>query len=144
MKIQVGSFILALLLLLIPHSDMQNSKLPITLEAADATLNGSGPTVTTHENGKIVENITFGSSLEYTDIEIEKTGVYKFDLKYLTGDTNRPMSITVNNYDPVTVHFPQTTATWGNPADANTSTAYLHFDAGKNKIKMGALAKTCV
>lgn len=136
MKIQVGSFILALLLLLIPHSDMQNSKLPITLEAADATLNGSGPTVTTHENGKIVENITFGSSLEYTDIEVEKAGVYKFDLKYLTGDTNRPMSIAVNNYDPVTVHFPQTTATWGNPADANTSTAYLHFDAGKNKIKM--------
>lgn len=34
-----------------------------------------------------------------------KNGVYKFDLKYLTGDTNRPMSITVNNYDPVTVHF---------------------------------------
>ena len=82
------------------------------------------------ENGKIVENITFGSSLEYTEIEIEKAGTYKFDIKYLTGDTNRPMSITVNNYDPVIVQFPQTTASWGNPADANTATTYLHFDTG--------------
>ena len=49
------------------------------------------------------------------------------------------MSITVNNYDPVIVQFPQTTASWGNPADANTATTYLHFDTGKNNIKITPL-----
>lgn len=135
MKIQIYSLVLTFVLLLIPHTGTVNTKLPITLEAANAQLKGNGPTISEHENGKIVENITFGSSLEYTEIEIEKAGTYKFDIKYLTGDTNRPMSITVNNYDPVIVQFPQTTASWGNPADANTATTYLHFDTGKTTSK---------
>lgn len=139
MKIQIYSLVLTFVLLLIPHTGTVNTKLPITLEAANAQLKGNGPTISEHENGKIVENITFGSSLEYTEIEIEKAGTYKFDIKYLTGDTNRPMSITVNNYDPVIVQFPQTTASWGNPADANTATTYLHFDTGKNNIKITPL-----
>lgn len=139
MKIQVYSLVLTLVLLLSPHAETRSNKFPITLEAADATIKGSGPVVSTHENGKIVENITFGSSLEYKDIEIEKAGIYKFDLQFLTGDTNRPLSVSVNNYDPVTVQFQQTTASWGNPADAKTSTAYLHFDAGKNTIKITPL-----
>lgn len=139
MKIQIYSLVLTFVLLLIPHTGTVNTKLPITLEAANAQLKGNGPIISEHENGKIVENITFGSSLEYTEIEIEKAGTYKFDIKYLTGDTNRPMSITVNNYDPVIVQFPQTTASWGNPADANTATTYLHFDTGKNNIKITPL-----
>ena len=139
MKIQIYSLVLTFVLLLIPHTGTVNTKLPITLEAANAQLKGNGPTISEHENGKIVENITFGSSLEYTEIEIEKAGTYKFEIKYLTGDTNRPMSITVNNYDPVIVQFPQTTASWGNPADANTATTYLHFDTGKNNIKITPL-----
>ena len=95
MKIQIYSLVLTFVLLLIPHTGTVNTKLPITLEAANAQLKGNGPTISEHENGKIVENITFGSSLEYTEIEIEKAGTYKFDIKYLTGDTNRPMSITI-------------------------------------------------
>lgn len=136
MRIRVKSLVAVTLLLLTVCSASADTKLPITLEAADAILKGSGPAVATHANGKRVENITFGSSLEYTDIEIEKAGVYRFDIKYLTGDTNRPMEISVNNYDPTFVNFTQTTATWENPADAKTATTYLHFDAGKNTVKM--------
>ncbi len=74
MKIQIYSLVLTFVLLLIPHTGTVNTKLPITLEAANAQLKGNGPTISEHENGKIVENITFGSSLEYTEIEIEKAG----------------------------------------------------------------------
>lgn len=138
MKMQICSLLLVLVSCFAPRTET-DFNLPITLEAADATLTGSGPVVTTHENGRVVENVTFGSSIEYENIEMGEAGVYKFDIRYLTGDTNRPMAITVNNYDPVIVYFSQTTDSWGNPADAKTSTAYLHFDAGKNNIKMTPL-----
>ena len=56
MKIQIYSLVLTFVLLLIPHTGTVNTKLPITLEAANAQLKGNGPTISEHENGKIVEN----------------------------------------------------------------------------------------
>lgn len=136
MKIQSYLIASAMFFLVGAKSDPDTPKLPITLEAEQATLIGKGLVVNTHENGEYVENITFGSTLEYTNVELEKAGVYRFDIKYLTGDTNRPLAITVNGYDPVMAYFTETTASWGNPADAKTVTAYLHFNAGKNSIKI--------
>ncbi len=115
---------------------------PIILEAENATITGSGPVVSTNSSWpageKYVENIRYGSSLQYTNVQINKTGVYKFEIRYLTGDTNRPMSVTVNNYDPVTVNFTETTASWNNPP-TKTAVVYLHFDKGANKITIKPL-----
>lgn len=76
MKIQIYSLVLTIRI--ITYSTYRNSKYQTTdhiLEAANAQLKGNGPTISEHENGKIVENITFGSSLEYTEIEIEKANL---------------------------------------------------------------------
>ena len=54
MKIQIYSLVLTFVLLLIPHTGTVNTKLPITLEAANAQLKGIGPTISEHENGKIL------------------------------------------------------------------------------------------
>lgn len=114
-------------------------QLPITLQAENAKIVGSGPHVNTNGNWsageKFVENFSFGSSLEYENVQIARAGVYKFEIKYMTGDTNRPLAITVNGYDAMTARFTETTDHWNAPP-TKTAVVYLHFDQGANSIKI--------
>lgn len=112
-------------------------QLPVTLQAENATIKGSGPEIATNENWpageKYVRNFKKGSSLEYNNVMIDRAGIYRFEVHYLTGD-DRPLTITVNDYDPAVVYFKETTD-WNNPP-TKTSTIYLHFDQGANNIKI--------
>jgi hypothetical protein len=123
-------------------TNVRAQQFPLVLEAEAAALIGSGPVISTNNDwpsgDKFVENFRFGSILEYSNIYIEKGGVYKFDIHYLTGDTNRPLSITINSYDAVLTTFTQTTNHWASPP-TKTASVYLHFDKGMNSIKITPL-----
>ncbi len=128
-------FFLFLLQFLVYTTISKAQQLPIVLEAENATIVGNGPVISTNNSWpageKYLENFKSGSSLDY-NVQIDKTGVYKFDICYL-GDAGRPLSITVNNYDPVIVTFSESSADWNKPP-TKTKSAYLHFDKGVNKI----------
>ena len=108
MKIQIYSLVLTFVLLLIPHTGTVNTKLPITLEAANAQLKGNGPTISEHENGKIVEyscdleeeGITifqFSASAEYSNIHLPTSSVLVFpaDNRYPVNKTGCLQSIVI-------------------------------------------------
>jgi len=120
-------------------SNLNAQQLPIILEAENAKIVGAGPFINTNNNwssgNKFVENFSSGSSLEYENILINKTGIYKFEVQYMTGDISRPLAITVNNHDPMTVQFTETTQNWNAPP-TKTSIVYLYLDQGLNNIKI--------
>ena len=132
-------FPISVFLLLFLSIQLSAQNFPIVLEAENAKIIGSGAFVNTNNNWpageKFVENFMRGTSLEYENIQIDKAGVYKFDVVYLTADTDRPLAVTVNNYDPVIVLFKETTQEWYKPP-TKTVAVYLHLDQGMNKLKI--------
>lgn len=131
--------VFTLLLLTGLNFDLRAQQLPLILEAEDAKFTGSGPVISTNKDWpageKYVENIHSGSALEYHDISMEKGGVYKFDIYYLSASTDRPLAVTINEYDPVYVYLTEASQHWNSPPTKKI-TVYVHFDQGKNSIRI--------